>query len=314
MKKLVVFGIMMMLLVEAAFRPVQSGDNKFGIGVMVGGSKLQGDIENTNTALTGGLMLRYSPFSFFGFTATSTYGTLTSGLDAFESDIFSLGLSGTIFLAPIKTVRPFMTIGVSGFHYSTTNLDDMEMYRRWRSALKFGFGLELFASRNWAINTWGDYTMTRSDELDGVIQGKNDGVIHGMIGLVRYFNKGRWENDYTTSSQAPGAYRAETEEIATRPSESAAQPRETTVTKSEAFGRGIQFETGTATILESSKAQLEKIYLYLKDNPEETLTLLASDKQLTSDQEVNQLIYTRAVAVKTYLVNLGLNPSRIVID
>ncbi len=88
-------------------------EQKFGLGVLAGGSKLAGDIENTNTAFTGGFLMRWTPIPFFAITAKATYGRMTSGLNEFKTSVFNTRLSGTIFLFPESRYRPFVNFGLS---------------------------------------------------------------------------------------------------------------------------------------------------------------------------------------------------------
>jgi len=81
--------------------------------------------------------------------------------------------------------------------------------------------------------------------------------------------------------------------------------------KAEAFSSGIEFKPGTAEIEEHSKQQLEKIYRYLTATPQEKITLLATDREFTDEELKNDLVYTRALAIKQYLVDMGIDASRI---
>ncbi len=80
MKTRIVFYIYVLLLSHTAFLSAQFKNTEFGVGVLVGGSKLHGDIENTNMGLTGGLVLRYRPIPSFAFTATAIYAQHSSTL------------------------------------------------------------------------------------------------------------------------------------------------------------------------------------------------------------------------------------------
>ena len=100
MKTRMVFYISILLLSHATFLSAQFNNSEFGIGLLVGGSKLQGDVENTNIGLTGGLMLKYVPTSRLALTALAAYGQMTTGLNAIKTDLLSTSLLGSLFILP----------------------------------------------------------------------------------------------------------------------------------------------------------------------------------------------------------------------
>ena len=120
MKTRIVFYISILLLSHAAFLNAQFKNTEFGVGVLAGGSKLLGDVENTNMGLTGGLMLKYGPIPSFAFTATATYGPMTTGLNAIKTDLLNVSLLGTFFIWPNNDFRPFLSLGLARFHSSSS--------------------------------------------------------------------------------------------------------------------------------------------------------------------------------------------------
>ena len=87
----------------------QSPRSTLGLGLLIGGARLSGDIEKSNIGLAGGLMLRLSPLSFFAFTAQTSYGQMTTGLNAFRTNVLNASLAGTLFRAqasPTKNSNP----------------------------------------------------------------------------------------------------------------------------------------------------------------------------------------------------------------
>ncbi|MFQ5772854.1 MAG: OmpA family protein [bacterium] len=321
---MIIFFMMTLLLGNADFLHAQIQTSKFGIGLLVGGAKLIGDIENTNTAFTAGLILRYNPFPFFAISTNSTYGTMTSGLDAFKSNVFNTTLSGTFFFLPNSKYRPFLTFGLSNFYYATKDGSGHQLYETngsaiagWETAFQMGVGFELFTGKQWAINTFGDYMFSRGDGLDGIKQGQNTGFFRGLIGLIHYFkknNKTKDEDKYSESWRHIKNH-LDFDEVNNSPlptTENALNSK--TLTKSNLFSEGIYFMTGSSIIHEKSRPQLNKIYRYLLANPDEEIELSALNKnhvKLTPNQE---MIYARAKSIKIYLVNLGIKPSRIIIN
>ncbi|MFQ5676443.1 MAG: OmpA family protein [bacterium] len=307
MKTRIIFAAGFLLVCNFAPLSAQFSKSEFGIGALVGGSKLIGDIENTNLGLTSGLMIRYMPIPRFGITMTGTYGQMTSGLNAIKTNILSASLLGTAFLMPENYFRPFVSLGLSRFHYTTRDGNgellsrgDGSPIEAWKGSLQFGIGFELFTGKTWAINTMGNYNITLVDDLDAVDQGGKDGFFNGFLGLVHYFktnNKPKYEQRWQEHDNA-----LITEKVD--------EPQEAPASTAEQFANGIYFERGTATLLPQSKKQLHNIYRYLYGHPSEDLELLGVSG---SNRSENKLVEERAKAVKSYLINLGIEADRIIV-
>jgi len=312
MKTRIVFYISILLLGHVAFLNAQFKNAEFGVGVLVGGSKLHGDIENTNMGLTGGLMLKYGPIPSFAFTATAIYGQMTTGFNAIKTDLLSASLLGTFFILPNNDFRPFVSLGLTRFHYTTKDGTGQQLFRNngssisaRKSAVQIGAGFELFTGKRWAINTMGNYNITRADELDAITQGGADGFFHGLIGLVHYFKTG--ETTKNKKFTPTDVYQKPVEETKTE----SKNIQTIQNTPSDQFTNGIYFEWETANLLPKSRQQLHEIYRYLDTHPDEELELLGVS---SSNQSENKLILERANAVKTYLLNLGIKSEKIIVN
>jgi outer membrane protein OmpA-like peptidoglycan-associated protein len=75
----------------------------------------------------------------------------------------------------------------------------------------------------------------------------------------------------------------------------------------------IEFDTGSATIRQSSNAYLNSLYEYLNNNPSKKITI-AGHTDTTGSEVINSaLSLNRARAVSTYLQNRGIDSSRITV-
>jgi len=313
MKTRIVFYINILLLSHVAFLNAQFKNTEFGVGVLVGGSKLHGDVENTNMGLTGGLMLKYGPIPGFAFTATAIYGQMTTGFNAIKTDLLSTSLLGTFFILPNNDFRPFVSLGLTKFHYTTKDGAGQQLFRNngspisaWKSAVQIGAGFELFTGKRWAINTMGNYNITRVDDLDAINQGGSDGFFRGLIGLVHYFKtRENAKNEKFTRTDVHQRLVNEGEKAASKTIQTIQN------TPLDQFTNGIYFERGTATLSPKSRKQLHEIYRYLDTHPDEELELLGVSSE---NQSENELILGRANAVKTYLINLGIKHEKITIN
>ncbi len=298
----------------------QFNDSVLGIGVMVGGSKLSGDIKNTNAGFTGGFLLRYTPITNFSIGASTSFGNMTSGLDAIKTEIFSSSLFANYFIMPYSLFNPFLSLGFSNFHYWASDENNNlirssktgHSFKGWDSAIQIGIGMELAASRHWAVNTMGNYSFTRNDGLDAIVDGSNDGFFKGTVALVRYFDV---SGSAGTGRKHFKDYRSSREKMKITQIEKTNLPPKTKTkseqTGSKSFSNGISFEPGTAILLNSSTVQLNNIYNFLNNNPNEQIELVG---KTTHTKKTNRkLLIARAKAIKTYLVNKGISTQRIII-
>ncbi len=295
-------------------------NNKFGAGLFLGGSKLQGDINESNTGLTGGLLLRYVPTSRLGITASGTYGKMTSGLNAIDSYVHSFTLSGNFFIMPYNVFNPYLSVGVVSLRYNAYYGDGQQVFREdstpnrgWDKGLILGGGFELTTSSYWSINAIGNYTLASGDALDGIMHGKNDGYFKALIGVVRYIGSNR-TNDYDAGMQQLKRGLS-VEEVRNEPkiANTLQTKRKTDKENAGAFTSGIFFEPGTAQLQARSKVQLDKIYNYLMENPEQEIELLGKATKKTVSINYS-LVVERAQAVKDYLVERGVEPTRIMVS
>lgn len=379
MKKIIFTIFLIFALGVTVKSNAQHQRSSIGLGILVGGSRLYGDIENSNTELTGGLLLRFNLVPFFALSASTSYGQMTGGLNAFKTEVFNNTLFGTLFLLPAKKFSPFLNLGYSSLHFVAKDGDNQQLLRPdgtplagWERAIQTGFGFEFFVGEQWSLSSSIDYFFSQGDELDGIKQGKNDGFFHGFFGVIHYFNKPKYtankeniaetlesllessevedldlkdeepvDQELKQSIKANSSVHGfenvqelkETEDNLSPLSiqdiqEEAIEETETYNNKNEKessaidftelsdeeiVSNGIYFEPGSANILDKSKHQLNQIYKYLLENPDEVIELRGFEEDSENDKNYKILSIERAKSVKTYLVNLGIKPSRIII-
>lgn len=308
------------ILITTGLASAQFKNAQFGVGVHLGGSKLSGDFENTNAGFTTGFLFRYLPIPRLMLSYSGTFGSMTSGLDAIDTNIFQNTFSAAVFLLQNHHIKPFASLGLSTFHYSVKDENDTPLLRDdgtkvsdWASAFQFGLGLELTAGEHWAVNTVLNYNFAKADELDGVVSGKDDGFFNGLVGVVYYFKKNNLErNDrYAGNHTGNNATLKENKSPAKESKSSVAAQSENP--KNKTFSNGVDFEPGSTSLLESSKKQLDKIYEFLINNPEERIELLSSEAIGQIEKKHRQLVVNRAVVIKGYLVEKGIAPGRIIV-
>lgn len=283
----------------------------FGAGAIVGASKLKGDIDNTNLGFTGGFLFSYSPLPRLNLATTGTFGKMTSGLDAINTNVFGADLTGSVYILSRGMLRPFVTAGLGFFHYSAKDSDGNTFIRADSSEVKsleptfqLGVGLEVLAAKPWALTSRINYTFTSSDDLDAISSGNNDGFFRFMVGLVRYFDFGKSTPISKISPSETHRPRNVNQTETNQNKEKVAA----TADEQEAYGDGIYFEPGSAELPEQTKKQLDELYTYLINNTDEKIQLLGPENGKHS-----KLIIQRAQAIKRYLVELGISADRILI-
>lgn len=305
---LVLIGL---LAVQLGFQDAHSQSRKFGVGLLIGGSQLRGDIDKANTNLVGGATLRFFPVSNFALSVSSTYGKVTSGLNALKTRILNTSLEGTVFIFPHRKYRPFVTFGLSHFYYAAEDEASRQLHYAdgskvagWEQALMMGVGVEISTGKNWALNAFGHYVFSNADALDGIVQGKNDVFFSGLVGLMHYFNSGKSHTAGNAFHKADRPLKVPIEEVAAEPE----QKDSKRVNRSAENANGIYFEPDSDIIVEPSKEKLQKIFYYLTINQNEEIQLILLE---TKNQD---LMLKRARRVEKYLVDLGIDPKRIIID
>ncbi|RMD88882.1 MAG: hypothetical protein D6813_11460 [Calditrichaeota bacterium] len=336
----------------------QSPRGKFGFGILLGGSRIYGDLDKATPRLSGGATFRVLPVSFLGLTTRFTYNNLRSGLNATNTDLFNASIFASLFLLPKAKFSPFLNLGYSRYYFKTgAILDGVVPLSKWGDSFLFGGGLEFFVANRWAINTTLDYYFAQNDLLDGIVSARNDGFLTGFLGLMFYFTERRnevssdlfvqsYENSQATGSTYVSQQKPvnndeseikeiksqsqiaaavdelensiQTDAATSHPETEAASSSPSTSSNSqiiqiERVPNGLYFESGSDKILNVSKQKLQKIYEFLTQNPDLKIELKDFRNPEQNSEFDRQIAYRRALAVKNYLVNLGIDPQRLII-
>jgi outer membrane protein OmpA-like peptidoglycan-associated protein len=94
------------------------------------------------------------------------------------------------------------------------------------------------------------------------------------------------------------------------------KPNETSVVNFELFAkrivlRGVHFEFDKATLLVDSYPILERVYKFLKENPELKVEIGGHTDWIASEEYNLELSLRRANAVRDYLIMHGIDPDRL---
>ncbi|NIA23678.1 MAG: OmpA family protein, partial [Proteobacteria bacterium] len=76
--------------------------------------------------------------------------------------------------------------------------------------------------------------------------------------------------------------------------------------------QGIYFDSGSATIKPSSYTILDKVVKLLEEYPDITVEIQGHTDSVGSANSNLRLSFARANAVKAYLVQMGISPSRLI--
>ena len=350
-----------LLIVNISCLMAQSPRGKFGLGILLGGSRIYGDLDKATPRLSGGATFRILPVSFLGLTTRFTYNNLRSGLNATNTDLYNASIFASLFLLPKSRFSPFLNLGYSRYYFKTgAIIDGVVPLSKWGDSFLFGGGLELLVANRWAINTTLDYYFAQNDLLDGIVGAKNDGFLTGFLGLMFYFTNSRDEVSSELfvqtykNTQAPGSTfvrkqnevsanddreikeiksqsqiaaaldelensiqtdtsisHSETEAVS--PTSSSSTSNNSQIIQIERVPNGLYFKSGSAQILNVSKQKLQKIYEYLTQNPDLKIELKDFRNPEQNSEFDRQIAYRRALAVKNYLVKLGIDPQRLII-
>jgi outer membrane protein OmpA-like peptidoglycan-associated protein len=117
----------------------------------------------------------------------------------------------------------------------------------------------------------------------------------------------------------PGTHliRAEKEGYITQVSPVVCEANKTSILNFELFAqkiilRGVHFEFDKANLLVDSYPILEKVYKFLKENPDIKVEIGGHTDWIASEEYNLDLSYRRANAVRNYLIMHGIDPDRLI--
>ncbi|MBN2412315.1 outer membrane beta-barrel protein [candidate division KSB1 bacterium] len=188
-------------------------DDKFGIGLKLGATRLEGDWEKPTFSPNMAVYFSYSPIPYFSVGGQVDYTSLrtksfkdVSGIHPDNLDPFSLKadkLKTTAIpfefefqlnLMPFNRIKPFALIGAGGLWYQTTydknlvSIDGFEQ-KMLDSIIKVGAGLEYTFENNIGVSIGTDIRFSLTDRLDQIKSGdENDGIISIWTGVNYYIH------------------------------------------------------------------------------------------------------------------------------
>jgi outer membrane protein OmpA-like peptidoglycan-associated protein len=227
------------------------------------------------------------------------YAGLDNLWSEYSTDIFPLDVRFLYSPIYFKSWFPYVYAGGGMMHYSVHTFPLSVSPKSventgWTGIIPFGIGAEfnLPGTTSFEVTLGATYSFT--DNLNYYKENSaNDFYYSLSVGLI-----------------FPRAHEAKLEAAGVR-----SVPAEAEVFKSE-VGKaiqleGIQFATGSAEILPSSESTLAKAYATLKYNPEIEVEINGYTDNVGSAESNVKLSQERAAAVKTYLVNKGIDAARI---
>jgi outer membrane protein OmpA-like peptidoglycan-associated protein len=139
-----------------------------------------------------------------------------------------------------------------------------------------------------------------------------------------------WAADTVTLTQQKGLYRLDLIPAGThllkvkkkgyipQVSPVVCKPNETSVVNFELFAkrivlRGVHFEFDKATLLVDSYPILERVYKFLKENPDLKVEIGGHTDWIASEEYNLELSFKRANAVRNYLIMHGIDPDRLTV-
>ena len=204
--------LVLFLLFVTISTSVFASENKFGIGIQAGISKLEGDWKNAKLNPSASLGFSINPNAYFSFGARFYYTELKTSADAERIDLLyssssklkvitlPLELELRFSFAPFSKINPFGIVG-GGYSYwdakyeGSTLAPDGAKQRKYTPHFKAGGGIEIPLMAKLGLLLGADFRYVLTDKLDQIDSGdENDGIISIWSGL-RYYPGAKKIND-----------------------------------------------------------------------------------------------------------------------
>jgi len=181
-------------------------DDKFGIGLKLGATRLEGDWKKPTFSPNTAFCFSYSPIPYVSIGGEVDYTYLRTKDDAIrikkkyvESDKFKtlaipFEFEFRLHLMPFNRIKPFALLGAGGLWYKTTYNDTLVSINGFDqkmldSVIKIGGGLEYTFDNNIGVLLGTDIRFTLTDRLDQIKSGdENDGMISIWAGVNYYIH------------------------------------------------------------------------------------------------------------------------------
>lgn len=243
--------------------------------------------------MTGDMGIRDWSFpEKFGFTARVT--NIQLGL--------RYKLNNNYILSEDSRIRPYLQGAWGGFQSVSRVIHDVPGYgenrSQWAAQWSAGAGIKFAINDQWDVFLQSTYNYTYDDNMDGSpfsmsrikLRGMHDAYFFQALGIG--FNFGENEGSYRFSkdeNQVPEEVKAAVNLAA----------------------KSIQFKTDSDELLTESFAKLDTIVRYLKDYPELDALIEGHTDNTGDDAYNSELSQKRADAVKKYLTDKGIDPTRL---
>lgn len=207
--KNIVFILVLLFFVDHLLfvvdRQLFASEDKFGLGIKLGISKLEGDWREPKINPGGSFLMSYNPVPFFSIGSEFYYSNLKTKSDLariydgfadshnFKTTVIPLDLNFNFYFCPYSKYDPFASIGIGGAWWESSYSGNSESTiqineKDFNLFIKSTAGLEINLNNGLGILFGIDFRYTTSDYLDQIGNGdESDGIISVWSGLKYYF-------------------------------------------------------------------------------------------------------------------------------
>ncbi len=191
------FLVMLFLLMGIKTTLLYGGDWRFGLGVNLGVSKLEGDLPDASLSPLISGHIRAMPFPYLALSGELGFSALgSSSVKKFETTIIPFELSAIFNLLPFSHWNPYLFVGGGGVFWNAT-FNNATLDEGTDSFLKTGGGIEYRVSRSIGFNLGATFRLSLTDGFDQLWQGdENDQVLDVHGGITYYFGGGGSDRDH----------------------------------------------------------------------------------------------------------------------
>ena len=331
--------------VAFSYLNAQSSKNDFSIGLQFGTIEYRGDLGNEFFTFDGvhpsiGLNISKYVTPSFDLMAKFRHGLLDRNV--FKNSLLDMNLTlkykfnNGYILKEESLFAPYVFIGVGDAISIFTDVNTGDKQQPIAEFnLPIGLGFQFNLTETFSVSLETHYNYVVNDELDGLVQGKwDDSFLYNSIGFNYNFATGKDSDsdgvkdkddkcpNIAGTKATNGCPDSDMDGISDMDdkcpnvagiAEEGGCPKNYTqnVEIMSKARQGLLFNTGSAVIKETSYPVLDNVVMVLKSNPNYKLNLDGYTDNTGNAESNLSLSQKRADAAKTYIINKGIDTSRI---
>ena len=237
-----------------------------------------------------------------------------------KMNLISANLDFIYQVIPCEFITPYVAFGFGFTNFKSSNSPSPDLNETHQGyQFNMGLGAEWHMSDRFSIKTEVNYRTSSNNKMDGnytdneikgILRSNGDTYMTFDVGGIWYFSLG---DESELCKDCPEGIKEVIKEVEV-PVEVVKVVHDTVIVKPEPNWVlvGVNFEFDKATLLPEAYPILEHAYETLKENPEMKVEIQGHTDSKGSEKYNEKLSQERAQTVYNYLVDEGIDPSRMI--